>query len=50
MTTKTHWKKVFNKDYLGSHDLDEKDLKAVIDHCEVRVVKDSSGKDGKETI
>lgn len=45
---KTHWKKCFNKDYLGSHDLDEaKDLKAVIDHVEVRSVKDSSGKDGK---
>ncbi len=46
-TTKTHWKKVFNKDYLGSHDLDEKDLKAIIHHVEVRAVKDSSGKEGK---
>ena len=45
---KTHWKKTFNKDYLGSHDLDEgKDLVAVVDHVEVREVKDSSGKAGK---
>lgn len=43
---KTHWKKAFNKDYLGSHDLDEKDLVAVIDHVEVREVQDTSG--GKE--
>jgi len=21
--TKTHWKKTFNKDYLGAHDLDD---------------------------
>lgn len=41
---KTHWKKAFNKDYLGSHDLDEgKDLVAVIDHVEVREVKDAQG-------
>jgi len=45
---KTHWKKVFNRDYLGSHDLDEgKDLIAIIDHVEIREVKDTSGKDGK---
>jgi hypothetical protein len=44
---KTHWKKAFNKDYLGSHDLDEKDLKVVIDHVEVREVKDTSGKSSK---
>ena len=29
--TKTHWKKVFNSDYLGSCDLEDgKDLKAII--------------------
>lgn len=44
---KTHWKKAFNKDYLGSHDLDEKDLKVVIDHVEVKEVKDTSGKANK---
>lgn len=44
-TTKTHWKRTFNKDYLGAHDLDEgKDLVATIDHAEVREVKDTSGK------
>lgn len=45
--TRTHWKKAFNKDYLGSHDLDEKDLKVVIDHIEVKEVKDTSGKSSK---
>jgi len=46
--SKTHWKKVFNKDYLGSHDLDEgKDLVAIIDHVEVKEVKDPQGKAGK---
>jgi len=43
--SKTHWKKAFNRDYLGAHDLDEgKDLVAVIDHVEVREVTDASGK------
>ena len=47
-TPKTHWKKVFNKDYLGAHDLDEgKDLVAVIDHIEIREVPDSNGKKAK---
>ena len=42
------WKKCFNKDYLGSHDLDEgKDLIATIDHVEVKEVKDTSGKASK---
>jgi hypothetical protein len=46
--SKTHWKKVFNKDYLGAHDLDEgKDLVATIDHIEIREVPDSSGKKSK---
>ena len=31
MMNKTHWKKTFNKDYLGAHDLEEsKDIKVVI--------------------
>ncbi len=35
--TKTHWKKAFDKNYLGSHDLDNgKDLVATIDHIEVQ--------------
>jgi hypothetical protein len=46
--SKTHWKKVFNKDYLGAHDLDEgKDLVATIDHIEIREVPDSNGKKSK---
>jgi hypothetical protein len=48
METKTHWKKTFNKDYLGAHDLDNgKDLVAVVDHVEVREVKDTSGNNSK---
>lgn len=44
--TKTHWKKVFNSDYLGSCDLEDgKDLKAVIKSVTVKSVK---GPDGKE--
>ena len=46
METKTHWKKVFNSDYLGSCDLEDgKDLKAVIKSVAVKNVK---GPDGKE--
>lgn len=46
METKTHWKKVFNSDYLGSCDLEDgKDLKAVIKSVAVKMVK---GPDGKE--
>ena len=45
---KTHWKKVFNKEYLGSHDLDDgKDLVAVIDRVEIREVKGGDGKESK---
>jgi hypothetical protein len=43
---KTHWKKVFNSDYLGSCDLEDgKDIKAVIKSVTVKSVK---GPDGKE--
>jgi hypothetical protein len=43
---KTHWKKAFNSDYLGSCDLEDgKDLKAVIKNVTLRKVK---GPDGKE--
>jgi hypothetical protein len=43
---KTHWKKVFNSDYLGSCDLEDgKDLKAVIKSVSVQKVK---GTDGSE--
>lgn len=45
METKTHWKKVFNSDYLGSCDLEDgKDLKAVIKNVTVLEVKSSDGK------
>ena len=43
---KTHWRKVFLSDYLGSCDLEDgKDLKAVIKSVTVKNVK---GPDGKE--
>lgn len=48
MAEKTHWKKVFNKDYLGACDLeDNKDLKAVIKKVEIEDVKDQNGKSSK---
>ena len=41
---KTHWKKTFNKDYLGAWDIDEGDeLKAIISRVEVRDVTDTNG-------
>jgi hypothetical protein len=46
METKTHWRKVFDSDYLGSCDLEDgKDLKAIIKSVSVKLVK---GPDGKE--
>ena len=45
--TKTHWKKVFNSDYLGSCDLEDgNDIKATIKTVSVKLVK---GQDGKNT-
>jgi hypothetical protein len=45
---KTHWKKTFNKDYLGAHDLDDvQELKVIIKEVRVVSVKDPQGKDGK---
>ncbi len=44
-TIKTHWKKVFNSDYLGSCDLEDgKDLKAVIKSVSIQEVKGTEGK------
>jgi hypothetical protein len=41
---KTHWKKVFNSDYLGSCDLEDgKDLKAVIKSVSIQKVKGTDG-------
>jgi len=41
---KIHWKKAFNKEYLGAHDLDEgQELKVVIKSVEVKPVKDPQG-------
>lgn len=51
MSEKTHWKKVFNKDYLGACDLDDnKDLKAIIKHVEIREIKDTNGTASKRNI
>jgi len=45
METKTHWKKVFNSDYLGSCDLEDgKDIKVVIKHVTIMEVKNTDGK------
>ena len=45
MENKTHWKKVFNSDYLGSCDLEDgKDIKVVIKHVTIMEVKNTDGK------
>ena len=42
--SKTHWKKTFNKDYLGAHDLDEgQELQLTIQRVAVVDVKDPQG-------
>jgi hypothetical protein len=44
MSNKTHWKKAFNKDYLGAHDLDEgQELKLTIKNVIVKEVTDPQG-------
>ena len=51
MSEKTHWKKAFNKDYLGACDLEDgKDLKAVINHVEIKELKDTSGAISKRNV
>jgi len=48
MTNKTHWKKAFNKDYLGAHDLEEgQELKLTIKNVIVKDVTNPQGQ--KET-
>jgi hypothetical protein len=50
-TKKTHWKKVFNSDYLGSCDLDDgKDLRAVIKSVEIKKVKGNDGKEQERNV
>jgi hypothetical protein len=47
MSDKTHWKKAFNKDYLGAHDLEEgQELKLTIREVIVKEIIDPQG--GKE--
>lgn len=44
METKTHWKKVFDSDYLGACDLEnDKDVKVIIKSVEVRKIKGQNG-------
>lgn len=51
MEAKTHWKKVFNKEYLGACDLDDnKDLIAIIERVEIRKIKDSNGKESESNV
>jgi len=51
MENKTHWKKVFNSDYLGSCDLEDgKDLRAVIKSVTVRKVKNTDGKEQERNV
>lgn len=47
MANKTHWKKAFNKDYLGAHDLEEgQELKLTIKNVLVKEVTDPHGSKG----
>ena len=50
MSEKTHWRKVFNSDYLGSCDLEDKDLKAVIKSVSVKKVKSPDGKEQERNV
>jgi len=44
---KTHWKKTFNKDFLGAWDLEEgEELKLIISHVDVQKVKNPQGEEG----
>jgi hypothetical protein len=48
---KVHWKKVFNSDYLGSCDLEDKnDLKAIIKNVVIKKVKNTDGKETERNI
>jgi hypothetical protein len=48
---KTHWRKVFLSDYLGSCDLEDgKDLKAVIKSVTIKAVKGSDGKEQDRNV
>ena len=48
---KTHWKKVFNSDYLGSCDIDDgTDLKAIIKEVVVKKVKNTDGKEQERNV
>ena len=48
---KTHWRKVFDSDYLGSCDLEDgKDLRAIIKTVSVRKVKNTDGKEQERNV
>lgn len=48
---KIHWKKVFDSNYLGTCDLDEnKDIDVVIDHVEIRKIKNTQGKEDERNV
>jgi hypothetical protein len=51
METKTHWRKVFLSEYLGSCDLEDGiDLKVIIKNVSVRNVKGTDGKEQERNI
>ena len=48
---KTHWKKVFNSDYLGACDFDDNiEIKAVIKEVVIRKVKNTDGKEQERNV
>ena len=55
MSKKTHWKKTYHKDYLGSHDLDNGeggtlDLKVTISHIEQRTIVGEGGRESDANV
>ena len=48
---KTHWKKVFNSDYLGACDFDDnKEIKTIIKEVCIKKVKNTDGKEQERNV
>lgn len=48
---KTHWKKAFNKEFLGAHDLEDgEELKLVTKEVTVRKIKDPNGQEQERNV
>lgn len=49
-SSKTHWKKYFNYEYLGSQDFEGSDIVATIKEVKNEIVKDSNGKEDQVMV